>query len=139
MPRQVIGEPAEVPLPVVDPPSGPHREQAARKLAAQLTAAPFDLAHGPLLRAELFRLSGREHVLVLAAHHIVCDEWSMGILRQELTTLYGAFSGGGPAPLAPLEVQYADYAAWQRNWLTGEPRERLLAYWRGQLAALPAL
>ena len=100
---------------------------------------PFDLAHGPLLRVRLFRLSAEEHVLAVTMHHIISDEWSLGILRRELTALYEAYSAGAESPLAELRLQYADYAVWQRNWLQGEVLERELGYWRKQLAGAPAL
>jgi amino acid adenylation domain-containing protein len=91
-------------------------EIAAGDLAGRLqrdVAAPFDLAHGPLLRASLYRLGPAEHVLCLTAHHIVCDGWSTHIIVRELCALYESFVHGSPATLVPLPVQYADYAAWQ--------------------------
>src|ERR1700719_3905817 len=80
---------------------------------------PFDLRQGPLLRALLVRQSSEDHVLLLTAHHIVTDGWSMGILVDELSARYAAELGGQQAPLPPLPVQYADYAVWQRNRLSG--------------------
>jgi hypothetical protein len=78
-------------------------------------------------------------VLLIAMHHIVSDAWTRGILNRELALLYGAFSRGEPSPLAELPIQYADYAEWQRSWLTGEALERQLAYWKQQLTGAPAL
>jgi NRPS condensation-like uncharacterized protein len=77
-------------------------------------AVPFDLAVGPLFRATLLRVAADEHVLALAMHHVVSDEWSARILQEELGALYRGVE------LAPLPVQYADFAVWQRQWLTGE-------------------
>src|SRR5215213_2360311 len=109
------------------------------RLARAEAAPPFDLEAGPLLRVRLLRLSEREHVLLLTMHHIVSDGWSMGVLVRELCALYETFSQGGESPLAPLTVQYADYAQWQREHLTGEVLEQQLQYWREQLAGAPAL
>ncbi len=66
-------------------------------------------------------------------HHIVSDGWSMGVLMREAVELYGAFAAGRPSPLPPLPVQYADFAAWQREWLRGEVREALVGHWRRRL------
>ncbi|MGC5568994.1 condensation domain-containing protein, partial [Streptomyces sp. FR-108] len=100
---------------------------------------PFDLATGPLVRATLFRLAPDEHVLALAMHHVVFDEWSDRIFHRELMALYEAFRAGEPDPLPPLPVQYADFAVWQREWLTGELLDSQLAYWRAQLQGAPTL
>src|SRR5450755_1185452 len=116
--------------------------EAAAELERRLSEAasrPFDLAHGPLLRGQLIRLGEREHVLAVAMHHIVSDGWSMGLLSAELSALYGAYSGGGEDPLEPLGIQYADYAVWQREWLSGEELERQSEYWRGALQGAPAV
>ena len=94
---------------------------------------PFDLQQGPLLRVNLLRLSGQEHVLALTQHHIVSDGWSMPIMVEELMQLYQAASLGREIKLAPLPIQYADYALWQRNWLEMGEQERQLAYWTQQL------
>ncbi|HEX8276906.1 MAG TPA: amino acid adenylation domain-containing protein [Longimicrobiaceae bacterium] len=100
---------------------------------------PFDLAAGPLFRALLLRAAADEHVLVLANHHAVADGWSMDVLSRELGALYAAFARGEASPLAPLPVQYADYAAWQRGWLRGEVLERQLDAWKSRLAGAPGL
>ncbi|MCK9735144.1 non-ribosomal peptide synthetase [Pseudomonas syringae] len=94
---------------------------------------PFDLLQGPLLRVNVLRLSGQEHVLVLTQHHIVSDGWSMPIMVEELMQFYQAASLGREVKLAPLPIQYADYALWQRNWLGMGEQERQLAYWKQQL------
>jgi len=78
-------------------------------------------------------------VLSLVLHHIVADEWSTDVLRRELSALYEAFHAGAPSPLPPLPVQYADFAAWQRNWLSGEVLDTQLNYWRDRLAGVPVL
>ena len=137
--HQVIDPPAAVPLPVTDVSGSDGRWQLAGQLVAAVAATPFDLAAGPLIRACLVRVDDTAHVLALAAHHVAFDDWSGRVFRRELAALYQAFRGGQPDPLPPLAVQYADFAAWQRTWLAGEARDTQLAYWRQQLAGLPAL
>ncbi|MBV8858949.1 MAG: amino acid adenylation domain-containing protein, partial [Acidobacteria bacterium] len=138
-PAQLIREAAEVALSVVDLTHlpGPEREAAALGAARAEAALPFDLSRGPLLRAQLLRLSEEEHVLLLTMHHIVSDGWSMGILVQELSRAYAAFASGTEPALPGLPIQYADYAAWQRGWMDGEALDAQLAYWRGQLKGAP--
>ncbi len=116
---------------------GEAREAAARQRMADEAGRPFDLAAGPLFRAALLRLSADEHVLLLTLHHIVGDGWSMGVLFREMTALYAAFVQGGESPLAPLPVQYADAAVWQREQLQGPVLDGQLAYWKEQLAGAP--
>ncbi|HVR07865.1 MAG TPA: amino acid adenylation domain-containing protein, partial [Thermoanaerobaculia bacterium] len=115
----------------------PGRRELARLGGAE-AARPFDLARGSLLRALLVRLAGETHVLLLTVHHIVSDGWSQGLLLAELAALYGAAASRRPAPLGPLPIQYADFAAWQRGW-PREVLERQLAYWRQRLAGLSTL
>ena len=85
------------------------------------------------------RLGEEEHVLVVTMHHVVSDGWSVGVLIRELTALYEAYSGGEETPLEELEMQYADYAVWQREWLKGEVLEEELKYWREELRGLEPL
>ena len=87
----------------------------------------------------MVRMEEQEHVLLLTQHHIVSDGWSMGILARELGTLYGAFSRGEENPLEPLGIQYPDYAAWQREWLSGERLQKQSEYWREALGDAPVL
>ncbi|MEO5727675.1 MAG: condensation domain-containing protein, partial [Byssovorax sp.] len=98
---------------------------------------PFDLAHGPILRARALRLAEDRHVLLFAVHHIASDAWSSGVFVRELGALYRAFVSGTPSPLTELPIQYADYAAWQRRWLADTALDQQLAYWRGHLAGAP--
>ena len=108
--------------------------------AAREAARPFVLADGPLLRATLLSRSDDEHVFLLAMHHIVADEWSMGILMRELAELYAAAVEARAPRWPELPIQYADFARWQRRWLADAALERQLAYWRGRLAgSAPAL
>jgi amino acid adenylation domain-containing protein len=115
------------------------REAEVRHRAGQNAAQPFDLAAGPLFRAALLRLSTDEHVLLLCMHHVITDAWSMGVFRRELSALYAAYSAGTEPSLAPLAVQYADFAATQRRELSGEALERQVAWWMERLAGAPAL
>ncbi|WP_437758150.1 amino acid adenylation domain-containing protein [Sorangium sp. So ce1389] len=112
-------------------------EAGARARAAALAHEPFDLAAGPPIRALLARIGERDHALVIAAHHVAADEWSIRIFLRELGLLYGAFARGEASPLAELDVQYVDYARWQRAWLAGEVLARELGYWRERLAGAP--
>ncbi|HEX8353743.1 MAG TPA: amino acid adenylation domain-containing protein, partial [Pyrinomonadaceae bacterium] len=140
-PVQVFARPAPVPLPVTDlgavAPEG--RELEARRLAEAEARLPLDLSEGPLLRVSLLRLAEDDHVLLLTMHHIISDGWSMGVLMRELTALYEAFVEGRESPLPELTVQYADFAAWQRGWLSGGVLETQLQFWRKQLADAPLL
>ncbi|MEO0424781.1 MAG: amino acid adenylation domain-containing protein, partial [Pseudomonadota bacterium] len=115
------------------------RERTIAKALAWYTSTPFDLERGPLLRVALAPLAPDEHVLVAVCHHVVFDAWSRAILLTELASTYLANVRGLPNPLAPLPVQYPDYAAWQRRWLAGEQLEEQLAYWRDTLAGAPPL
>jgi amino acid adenylation domain-containing protein/non-ribosomal peptide synthase protein (TIGR01720 family) len=115
------------------------RPGEAARLTADLAHTPFDLARGPLLTATLLRLGSEDHVLALVMHHIVSDGWSMGVLVRELTTLYGAFAAGAVPSLPTLPIQYRDFAAWQRGWLTEEILESQIGYWKDRLAGSPTL
>ncbi|HET6977268.1 MAG TPA: amino acid adenylation domain-containing protein [Pyrinomonadaceae bacterium] len=115
------------------------RESKTQQTAEEESQHLFDLSGGPLLRVKLLRLSETEHVLLFTAHHIVTDGWSTGVLVKEVVTLYSAYIQDQPSPLPELNIQYADFAHWQRNWLQGEVLNEQLAYWRERLAGAPAL
>ncbi|WCL89550.1 MULTISPECIES: condensation domain-containing protein [Streptomyces] len=129
-PWQEIVDDVEVPVELVDLTDDPARLDA---LVFEAGRRPFDLATGPLLRVTLYRLAPELHVVLLNAHHVVVDGWSLGLFWQELFTLYEAFAAGRPSPLPELAVQYADFAVWQREYLSGDRLENQLAYWRRQL------
>ncbi|HEY0636759.1 MAG TPA: amino acid adenylation domain-containing protein, partial [Pseudonocardiaceae bacterium] len=132
-PVALVDPAGEVPLPLRDLVALPAQARA-REVAgvvARHTTTPFDLTAGPLLRAELLRVTGAEHVLVLSAHHSVWDGWSASILLRELSALY---SGG---ELGPLPVRYSDYAAWERAWLSGPVLTEQVEYWRRTLGGAP--
>jgi len=110
------------------------RDRETKRILREEAERPFDLARPPLFRARLLRLSENEHVLLLILHHIVSDAWSFGVLFKELAATYEAFAAGRPSPLPELQVQYADFAVWQRDWLSGKVLDRQLSFWRKHLA-----
>ncbi|MET0649831.1 MAG: amino acid adenylation domain-containing protein, partial [Pyrinomonadaceae bacterium] len=140
-PAQVIHPAASQALPLTDLNglAGPEREAALRRMMTEEANRPFDLTKDSLLRATLARLGEEEHALFVTMHHIVSDGWSMGVLIRELMAHYSAFSRGEESPLSELPVQYADYAVWQREHLSGERLDAQLGYWKEQLAGAPAL
>ncbi|MCP4768925.1 MAG: AMP-binding protein, partial [Gammaproteobacteria bacterium] len=115
------------------------REQALADLIRAEALQPFDLETDSLVRAQLIHVREDEHVLLVTLHHIVSDGWSLGVLYAELTAGYAALSRGQQPELKALPVQYVDFAAWQRDWLSGEVLASQLAYWQQQLADLPTL
>ncbi|HEY2499599.1 MAG TPA: amino acid adenylation domain-containing protein [Candidatus Angelobacter sp.] len=114
------------------------REAEAQRLAQEEAERGFDLSRGPLLRVKLLRLEAEDHVLLLTMHHIASDAWSLGVLVREFVELYTAEKELNTV-LKELEVQYGDYAVWQRNWLHGETLEKQLGYWKKQLAGIEPL
>ena len=106
---------------------------ALRGLVNEELCTRFDLSSGPLARGRLIRLSDQEHVLLVTMHHIVCDGWSTAVFFRELAALYEAHRQGRGDPLPPLPVQYADYAFWQRQWVSGERQRKQLQYWVEEL------
>ncbi|MFJ5552101.1 amino acid adenylation domain-containing protein [Streptomyces sp. NPDC093225] len=139
-PVQLVDEPSAVVLELDDltGEDPDEREALAARIVEREVSTPFDLAEQWPARARLVRLAADEHVLAVTFHHIACDAWSTRIFADELSTLYTRRTTGDGTPLAPLEVQYADYAAWQREQSSGPLLERRLAYWRERLAgALP--
>ncbi|MEH2001258.1 MAG: amino acid adenylation domain-containing protein [Nostoc sp.] len=115
------------------------QEIAAQQLAQQQAIQPFNLASEALIRATLVVLNETEYVLGVCMHHIVSDGWSMDVFVQELAALYDAYSQDHLSPLAPLPIQYADFAIWQRKWLQGDVLQSQLSYWQQQLKDAPAL
>ncbi|HET7233945.1 MAG TPA: amino acid adenylation domain-containing protein, partial [Longimicrobium sp.] len=137
-PVQVVLPAAPVPLPVDELPadaSGDAEGAWLRRRAAE----PFDVEQGPLFRAALLRVAADEHLLLLTLHHGVGDGWSTGILFRELSALYAAFRAGEEPALAEPALQYADYAAWERQTLSGERLRAEVEWWRARLAGAPAL
>ncbi|HEU4556305.1 MAG TPA: non-ribosomal peptide synthase/polyketide synthase [Longimicrobium sp.] len=139
--QRIAPPPASFDLPVADLrhlPVAEGRAEAVR-LAAEAARHRFDLASGPLFRASLVHVGDAEHLLLLNLHHAIGDGWSVGVLREELSALYGAFSRGLPSPLPEPALQYADYAVWQRELLSGAVLEQQAEFWRQALDGAPAL
>jgi amino acid adenylation domain-containing protein len=116
---------------------GERQDDAVTAQIAALVRAPFDLVQGPTWRGVLLQLAPTEHILVLVLHHIVCDGWSWGVLMHDVVALYNAEVSGQVSPLAPLQIQYADFANWQQTGLKDTHMEPHLSYWREQLRNLP--
>jgi amino acid adenylation domain-containing protein len=137
-PVQRIAPPSTVTWQIEDLQGLSTEEQTAqfRQMAIAAALKPFDLAGEPLVQFTLLKLSPYSYILLLKMHHIIYDGWSLSIFFGELSQLYEAFTQGLPSPLAELPIQYADFAVWQRQWLTGEVLDRQLNYWREQLAGL---
>jgi GNAT superfamily N-acetyltransferase len=138
-PQQVVAPAAEVKLAIVDLTRFPEteREQHLLRLATWESKRLFNLASGPLLRSALVRVGPEEHVLLLTTHHIAADGWSVGILFSELAAIYDAFVAGKPSPLPEPPLQFADFAAWQREWLQGDTLRQHIDYWKQQLDGAP--
>ncbi|TDB49063.1 non-ribosomal peptide synthetase, partial [Photorhabdus khanii subsp. guanajuatensis] len=117
----------------------PDAERVLERLCAEEVRASFNLERGPLIRASLIQLTDDEYRFLLIQHHIVSDGWSVDVLIRELSALYTAFLAGHPDPLPPLAIQYPDYAAWQRQWLSAERIQVQSDYWRAMLVDAPVL
>ncbi len=137
-PVQCVVPAQQVSLPVVDLTTTHQDDEIAQQIGRE-ARQPFDLASGPLLRMRLLRLGTHDHLLLLTMHHIICDGWSIGVLMQELATLYAAHRSGQVAHLPPLPIQYADYTIWQQQFLQSDDLKRHLDYWRAQLRGAPAV
>lgn len=137
--QQIAPAPASLSLSVWDLRELPAEERLshAHGLLQEEIHQPFQLDNGPLWRARLIRIDDQTHIFFFCMHHIISDGWSLSILRRELAALYRAHAAHRPSPLAPLALQYADYALWQRDWLQGEVLQEQLSYWRSQLADAP--
>ena len=140
-PVQRIASEREISLPLVDLTEVPEEERESRAsgLAQAEAQTPFDLATGPLLRVRILRLASTEHIVLFTMHHIVADGWSMGVVVREVAALYTAFVQRHPSPLPEIAIQYADYAQWQRKWLSGPVLQQQLTYWTEHLAGVPAV
>ncbi|CAJ7933416.1 non-ribosomal peptide synthase [Burkholderia pseudomallei] len=116
-----------------------NREQRAKDLSQAYASAPFDLSRDLPVRVLLLQLADEAHVVQVVMHHIASDGWSVGVFLQELSALYGSFIAEQDDPLAPLPLQYADYAAWQRRWLASGQLEKQGAFWQTNLSGAPTL
>jgi amino acid adenylation domain-containing protein len=138
-PIQVTDGASVLSLPLVDAKSirSDYRSNLSTRLSSETGGRGFDLERCPLLRIHVLQLSSEEQILLLVVHHIVCDGWSMGLLMQEVEGLYDSYRRGEPSRLAELDIQYRDYAVWQRAGFRGEQLESQLTYWRKQLSGAP--
>ncbi len=134
-PLQVINPPSSVALEIIDLQQFDPTEQSAQvqKYLYQASHKPFNLATDLMLRCCLLQLAPNQHIFLATMHHIASDAWSMGLFWQQLGQVYNAFAQHQPNPLTPLPIQYADYAVWQREWLSSEVLAQQLDYWKHQL------
>lgn len=117
-------------------PAAAVEEAVAR--GSRVAKAPYELETGPLIRCALYKISEQDHVFLMAAHLLIFDVWSMGVVLEELSALYDSFVQDQLSPLPELPLQFGDFAHWQRRWLRGHDAERQLAYWKKELSFLPA-
>ncbi len=136
---QVIAPRRTVPLPRIDLTLLPRKlaVETALRLAGCEQARGFDLEKGPMIRFALAEMAPDDNVLLVTMHHIISDGWSLAIFHREFGAFYTGFAKGEPVTLPPLPIQYADFALWQRDWLSGEVLETQLAFWREHLAGAP--
>jgi natural product biosynthesis luciferase-like monooxygenase protein len=140
-PVQIIASSSRLALPQVDLGDwdGPQREAELQRLAQEEARRPFDFRRDPMLRVCLFRLAATEHALLLVLHHVAADGWSMAVLYREMGAFYGAFARGLQPALPELQIQYADFAVWQQQYLQGGTLQRLADFWKKQMAGAPPL
>lgn len=139
--QQIIHEHKKRELPIVDlgELNGQEGWKEARRLISEEGITPFDLTKDPVVRIHLLQLGFEDHVILYTLHHIAVDAWSVEILNREMGTLYEAFAGGRPSPLAEPVIQYGDFSIWQRRWFRGKELERNLDYWKQRLNGIQAL
>ncbi|WP_438308705.1 non-ribosomal peptide synthase/polyketide synthase [Burkholderia pseudomallei] len=138
-PIQVIQPRADLTVSYHDLREAEQTEQRAKDLSQAHASAPFDLSRDLPVRVLLLQLADEAHVVQVVMHHIASDGWSVGVFLQELSALYGSFTAEQGDPLAPLPLQYADYAAWQRRWLASGQLEKQGAFWQTNLSGAPTL
>ncbi len=139
-PVQIIHPKLEIDLRPIELEQSSQADQTAIKLAVAESQKPFHLEKGPLFRTKLFRLGSDRHLLILMFHQLIVDGLSVGLLLEELAQFYGARISGTQASSTPLPIQYADFAQWQRRWMTGDRVSKQLGYWKKQLGGtLPVL
>src|SRR5947209_14500188 len=137
--RQVVLSDIQIECPVVDLSHFPEatRESEAVRVITEEGKRPFDLSTGPLFRCLVVRLGPEHHILLLVLHHIIVDGWSISILFREVTSSYAAMLKGHAPSLPDIPLQYAEYARWQRQYMSGEVLDQRLAYWKSKLAGSP--
>ena len=140
-PVQFAQPSVDVALPEIDLSGLPSAQKEAEwtRIAREQGRTPFDLAKPPLFRATLVHLGEQEYLLLLALHHIIADEWSMEVLHRDLHKIYGAFFRNRPSSLPELPIQFADFATWEREWLSGDVLGQQASYWKAELAGAPTV
>ncbi|MFC4562165.1 amino acid adenylation domain-containing protein [Nocardiopsis mangrovi] len=139
VPLQVVGDGSDIVCRIVEAGGDAEsRLESARRIAREELRAPFDLGAGPLLRAVVVRLAADDHVVCLVAHHACVDGWSLNVLVSELSAAYSALREGRAPALAPLAVQYADFAAWEAGRLRGRRHAKQIDYWTERLRGMPS-
>ena len=138
-PFQVVHPPNHPDLEIIDLQDHADGEARIADAVRETVNRPFSLAEGPVIRCTLLRLGPHDHVLAIVVHHIVADAWSLGVLRRDLSELYRANLENCEPKLPELDVQYGDFAVWQRDWFAGERLDTQLAYWKQALAGAPGL
>jgi len=139
-PHQALASPERLSLRQLDLSTlpEPDRTAEATRLAVEEARTPFDLSEGALWRFSLILFAPDDHILLITAHHIAIDGWSRGVFLRELCMIYSALETGAALPLNPA-IQYADYAAWQAEWLGSQDAARQLNYWKNQISGAPPL
>jgi len=140
-PVQVIAPLLQIKMPVHDLRNMTEeaRRLESQRLTSLQTRKPFDLKNGPVVRAELMRLRKNDNLLLITIHHIAADGWSMDIIARELVALYEARCNRTSPSLPDLPIQYADFACWQRRYLSGPVLQRDVTYWKNKLEGVPPL
>jgi amino acid adenylation domain-containing protein len=140
LPEQVVADTGSIPIELIElDEAAPDLDRQVEQLTVTRAMAPFQLDQAPLLRVSLIRTGPQRRLLMLVMHHIISDGASMGVLIHDLAAAYRAEAAGQPIDLAPLWMDYGDYAIWQRDRLQGEELDRQLDYWRGQLRGAPTM
>ncbi len=137
--QQMLVDIIGLPLRYTDLRNSADKDKELKHTIEKETCAPFSFEKGPLVRAAVVQLCDDDHVISITMHHIVSDGWSSGIMVREINQLYTAYCKGDTSPLTPLAIQYPDYAAWQRQWLTGDRLQAQREYWRAALSGSPVL
>jgi amino acid adenylation domain-containing protein len=137
VPKCTVRQDMDVPIAIED--LGGEDPQALFARVREEALKPFDLTRDPLIRVLLLRTSETSHVALVTLHHIVSDGWSVSILQAEIAAHYIAARTGCPVPLPALNVQYADYALWQRQRLGKDEIAGRVAFWKAELAGAPEI
>jgi NRPS condensation-like uncharacterized protein len=139
IPVQIISDPQPVNMPVADLSMLSEEKQIAEveRVAREEGLKPFNLSTGPLMRVGMIKLGEEDHVVMVTMHHIISDGWSMKVMVEEVSRMYGGYRRGEGEEEEEERIQYADYAIWQQEWLEGEEYKEQMRYWKERLAGLP--